>query len=114
VAELGSVVGFELDVLRFRPNIVIEAFGTIAFSEDEWVGCVVRVGGMSMRVDKRDKRCVMVNVDPLTSDRNPAILRAIAEERQAHLGVYGSTVEPGRVAVGDTVTIERQEAISPA
>jgi hypothetical protein len=59
-----------------------------------------------MRVDQRDKRCVMVTIDPVTLARNPAILRAIARERDARLGVYGSTVEPGRIAVGDPVEIE--------
>lgn len=42
----------------------------------------------------------------MTLARNPEILRAIARERDARLGVYGSTVEPGRVAVGDPVEIE--------
>ena len=59
-----------------------------------------------MRVDQRDKRCVMVTIDPVTLDRDPAILRAIARERDARFGVYGSTVEPGRVAVGDPVELE--------
>ena len=67
---------------------------------------MLRIGGMRMRVDKRDKRCVMVNIDPVTARRDPAILRAIARERQVCLGVYGSTVEPGRVAVGDPVMID--------
>jgi uncharacterized protein YcbX len=107
IAALGSMVGSELDVRRFRPNLVVEATGDTAFPEDEWIGAVLRVGGMTMRLDKRDKRCVVVNVDPVTSERDPAILRAIAQERQACLGVYGSTVEPGRVAVGDPVSIER-------
>jgi MOSC domain-containing protein YiiM len=31
---------------------------------------------------------------------------AIARERGNLLGVYGSTVEPGRVAVGDPVELE--------
>jgi hypothetical protein len=48
----------------------------------------------------------MVNVDPTTTARDPAVLRAIARERQACFGVYGSTVVPGRVAVGDAVTVE--------
>jgi hypothetical protein len=48
----------------------------------------------------------MVNVDPATTLRDPAVLRAIARERQACLGVYGSTVQPGRVAVGDPVFLE--------
>ena len=35
-----------------------------------------------------------------------AILRAIARERDTGFGVYGSTVRPGRVTVGDDVEIE--------
>jgi len=107
VAALGSMVDANLDVRRFRPNLVVEATGDTPFKEDEWIGSAVRVGGVTLRMDKRDKRCVMVNVDPVTSMRDPAILRAIARERQACLGVYGSTVEPGRVAVGDPVSIDR-------
>jgi uncharacterized protein len=42
----------------------------------------------------------------VTLHRNPVILRAIARERDNQLGVYGSTVEPGRVAVGDPVELE--------
>lgn len=48
----------------------------------------------------------MVTIDPVTLHRNPAILRAIARERDSRLGVYGSTVEPGLVAVGDPVELE--------
>jgi uncharacterized protein len=48
----------------------------------------------------------MVTVDPVTLDRDRAVLRAIARERDARLGVYGSTVEPGRVAVGDPVDLD--------
>jgi hypothetical protein len=106
VTGLGALVGTDLDVRRFRPNLVIEAPGQGAFPEDAWVGSVLRIGGARMRVDGRDKRCVVVNVDPVTARRDPAILRTIAGHRQVCLGVYGSTVEPGRVAVGDPVTIE--------
>jgi uncharacterized protein YcbX len=57
-------------------------------------------------VDQRDQRCVMVTIDPVTLHRNPAILRIIANERGARLGVYATTVEPGRVTVGDPVELE--------
>ncbi len=59
-----------------------------------------------MRVDKRDKRCVIVNLDPMTAERNSSALRAIGRERNACLGVYGSTVEPGRVIVDDPVLLD--------
>ena len=67
---------------------------------------MVRIGDVRMRVNQRDQRCIMVNVDPQTTKRNAAVLRAIGRERQACLGVYGTTVTPGRVAVGDPVSIE--------
>lgn len=106
VASLGAHVGAALDVRRFRPNLLIESAGDADYPEDAWVGGVLRIGGMRMRVDQHDRRCVMVNVDPVTIARDPAILRAIARERGACLGVYGATVQPGRVAVGDPVVIE--------
>lgn len=106
IARLGEVVGARLDVQRFRPNILVEAADEAPFAEDEWVGSVLRIGGMHMRVDKRDGRCAVITVDPVTTERNPAILRAVAIDREGCLGVYGSTVQPGRVAVNDPVLIE--------
>lgn len=54
-------------------------------------------------VCQRDGRCAVITIDPLTTERNPAILRALANDRGGCLGVYGSTVQPGRVAVNDLV-----------
>ncbi len=60
IAELEGLVGFGLDPQRFRPNLLVEADER----EDAWVGRVLRIGGMAMRVDQRDERCVIVNIDP--------------------------------------------------
>jgi uncharacterized protein YcbX len=106
VTALGAMVGAELDAQRFRPNLLVEAAGDSPFREEQWVGSVLRIGGMRMRVDQRDERCVIVNIDPATTERNHAVLRTLAREREACVGVYGSTVEPGRVAVGDSVVLE--------
>jgi uncharacterized protein YcbX len=105
IAGLGALTGQELETQRFRPNLLVEAADDEAFPEDTWVGSVLRIGDLHMRVDKRDQRCVMVNLDPTTNERNPAVLRTIARERETCLGVYGSTVRPGHVAVGDPVTL---------
>jgi uncharacterized protein len=105
VANLGKLVGTDLAVERFRPNLLVDAPGR-GFPEDAWIGRVLRLGGLRMRVDKHDKRCAVVTVDPVTLVRNPAILRTIAQDRDMRIGVYGSTVERGRVAVGDPVVLE--------
>jgi uncharacterized protein len=105
LAGLGRLAGTDLAAGRFRPNLLVDAYGG-DFPEDAWVGRVLRIGGLRMRVDLRDQRCVMVTIDPVTLRRNQAILRAVATERDNRLGVYGSTVEPGPVAVGDPVELE--------
>jgi len=106
LAGLDALVGRALATQRFRPNLLIDAADRAAYPEDAWVGATLRIGSVRLRVDKRDQRCVVVNVDPATSERDPAILRAIAGERQACLGVYGSVAEPGAIAIGDPVVLD--------
>jgi uncharacterized protein YcbX len=106
VAAIGASVGASFEARRFRPNLVVEATDGGDSPEDTWVGDVLRIGGMRMRIDKRDKRCVVVNVNPATIEKDPSVLRAIAQERESCLGVYGTTVEPGLVSIGDEVALE--------
>jgi MOSC domain-containing protein len=105
IAAIGAHLGSKLDVQRFRPNLLVDSGIGADYPEDSWVGSTLSIGGLRIRVDQRDKRCVAVNIDPETDRRDPAILRAIADERQACLGVYGSIIRPGRVSTGDAVVI---------
>jgi uncharacterized protein YcbX len=106
IAWLGESVGARLEVGRFRPNILVQAADEAPFAEDGWLGCVLRIGGVRMRIDKRDGRCVVITIDPVTTERNPDILRTVARDRQGCVGVYGTAVEPGRLAMNDPVLIE--------
>lgn len=105
VESLGEAVGGALEGSRFRPNIVMKTANGTPFFEDSLVGATVQVGDMQMRVDKRDGRCVVITIDPVSGERNPAILREVVTEREGYFGVYGSVVEPGRVAVGDPIRV---------
>jgi len=106
ISNLGDSLGIDLNVQRFRPNLLIEASVDSPFPEDEWVGCVLRIGDLRIRVDKRDGRCAVITVDPVTAERKPEILRAVVSEREGCLGVYATTVEPGQIALGDEVVLE--------
>ena len=106
MAALAEMAGIPLAVERFRPNILVEASGPEPFIEDDWVGRVLRIGGICMRIDKRDGRCAVITIDPATAAREPEVLRTVARARGGCVGVYGSTVDPGRVAIGDTVYVE--------
>lgn len=106
IAAIGERVGATLDPRRFRPNLLVETDGDEPFQEDSWLGRELRIGTLRMRVDRRDGRCVITTIDPDTLERMPEVLRTVAREREGKLGVYGSTVSPGRVAVGDLVHLE--------
>ena len=69
--RLGILAGRPVDVGRFRPNLLIDAHGGTAFPEEDWTGCTLRIGDAVVRVDARDQRCVVVNVDPTTAERDP-------------------------------------------
>lgn len=105
IERIGASVGTPLAVDRFRPNILVDSSAGRPFEEDEWVGRDLRIGGMRMRVDKRDGRCVVITVDPRTGEKNPAVLRSVAQERDGCLGVYGSIAQPGPIAVEDPVRL---------
>jgi uncharacterized protein len=106
ITRLGEMTDETLQVERFRPNLLIDAYESTPFCEDTWVGRVLRIGGMRMRVDKRDGRCAVITIDPQSSKRNPEILGVVARERDGCIGVYGTTVEPGRIRVNDEVLID--------
>lgn len=107
VDGLAALADQPLTALRFRPSIVIDSTASAAFPEDAWERTAIRIGGLRLRLNSRDPRCMMVNIDPESPEKaSPAVLRAIAKERGACFGMYGSTVEPGRIAVGDAVVLE--------
>jgi uncharacterized protein YcbX len=105
VAQLCSLAGVTRNELRFRPNLVISPDGNVPFAEEDWIGCSLRIGEAVLRIDRRDSRCVMVNVDPDTGRPSGDMLKVIGRHRGARAGVYGSTVAPGRIQLGDRVTV---------
>lgn len=106
IEQLGALLETTLDVQRFRPNILVQADDAGTFPEDDWLGCVLRIGSLRLRIDERDGRCAVITIDPATSARAPAILRTVARERAGYVGVYASTVQPGHFAVGDRVLLD--------
>ena len=107
VAAVGAIVGRELEPHRFRTSFVADLPGGDAeFPEDALVGRTIALGDeLQVRLDLRDSRCMVVNFDPETAERDPSVLRAIVARRQKCLGVYGSVVRPGVVRVGDPIAV---------
>ncbi|MEG1040758.1 MAG: MOSC domain-containing protein [Pseudomonas sp.] len=64
--DLVQRVGRPLEMLRFRPNLVIE--GAAPFAEDGWKR--IRIGDMEFRVLKPCERCILTTIDPQTGERS--------------------------------------------
>lgn len=107
IKGLSARVGFSVESNRFRPNIVLEPIEHIDAIEDRWVERTLCFGsvqdGSNVAVSQRDPRCVLVNYDRQTLKQTPELLREIAQKRSSCTGVYGSTVKPGPINVGDPV-----------
>jgi uncharacterized protein YcbX len=94
------------DPRRFRNTLVVD--GIEPHEEDEWIGHRVRAGEAVLHVAERDPRCSMTTRNPQSGERDMDTLRMIAGYRSQQdgdicFGVYADVVQPGTVAVGDTV-----------
>jgi len=114
--ESGRGVDF-CDLRRFRPNVVIEtpmaAIGAEPFEENGWVGRTLMFGEMnrgavpiaSIGITMKDERCVMVNFDPDTAERDSEVMKTVVRLNENYAGVYGTVVRAGELRVGQVVTL---------
>jgi uncharacterized protein YcbX len=108
--ELASQVGKpSIDARRFR--MLFELEGAEAHEEDTWLGGQIAVGDAVLALTKPDARCAITTQDPDTGERDIDTLRTIIDYRglrdgrKVDFGVLGEVATPGRVRVGDEVTV---------
>jgi uncharacterized protein YcbX len=97
----------DANLWRFRPNVVVDLEGGAAFDELQWVGRILRVGDKArVAVTQVDQRCVMITLDPATSERAPEILKCVVQRHNQCAGVYATALTPGEVRTGDAIHLE--------
>lgn len=110
VAAIGSEAGAaNLDRRRFRPNILVDTGSSAPFPEDRWVGGTLAFGEgdacPAVRVESRDVRCMMVNLDPGTAEQDARIMKTVVRLNENNAGVYATVVRTGMIRVGDAVNL---------
>src|SRR5579862_2117425 len=113
VAGLAGRVPDQLEVRRFRPNVVVETFegprasssegGSLSRPEDAWVGHALQIGSVVVRVAKPTERCVMVTLPQPGIHFAPQVLRELETAVEGRLGVYADVITEGDIGVGDEV-----------
>ncbi len=101
--QLTAKAGSHIDVRRFRPNIVLE--GMEAWSEFELIGKHFQLGRARIEVTARIGRCVNIEVNPETGDRDISLLSLLQQEfGHAQTGVLAKVIDSGNVKIGDVLT----------
>ena len=108
--ELARHAGVEfVDGRRFRMLIDLE--DAEPHEEDTWIGHRIALGDAVLQVTKPDARCAITTQDPETGTRDLDTLRTLIayrglrEGKHADFGVLADVAQPGRIRVGDPVTV---------
>lgn len=64
--DLVARIGRPLDMLRFRPNLVVQ--GSEPYAEDSWKR--IRIGDVEFTVAKACSRCIITTIDTQTGERS--------------------------------------------
>jgi uncharacterized protein YcbX len=109
ITGIGREIGQDLDIRRFRANVVIESVATEPFVEDSWIGSRLVFGeaedGPMIDLTMRDPRCVMLNLDPDTAQQDPRVMKAVVRMNQNNAGAYATVARTGQISVGQSVRL---------
>lgn len=95
----------EWDVRRFRPTVLVDVEGNGEFPEDAWIGSSIQVGGAEVTVVAPTVRCVMTTRAQPGLEWDLDIVNSVNRDHESNLGVYAVVSRPGRVAVGDPLSL---------
>lgn len=109
---LDRLAGRALDPLRFRINLVVETRSGSPWEEEGWGESMLAFGdeldGARIRVTNPIERCVMINIDPDTAEKDARVLRTVARQRGNELGMYATTERTGAIRLGDAAYLSRR------
>ena len=106
VRQLADETGVPIDKRRFRANVYVDLTSGGGFAENEFVGRSLQIGPkVVVRILERDARCMMITLDPDTSEKTPEILKKVAQAHEGMAGVYGAVMVEGMLHKGDPVEV---------
>jgi hypothetical protein len=104
--QLSEETGKPIDKRRFRANVYVDLTSGGGFAENDFVGQSLRIGPkVVVRILERDARCVIITLDPDTTERTPEILKKVAQAHEGMAGVYGAVMVEGMLHKGDSIEV---------
>jgi uncharacterized protein YcbX len=104
---IGAEVGSDLDVRRFRPNVLLALDNpSEELPESHWTGSHLTIGDVDLNVAMPTIRCVMPSRAQPGIEVDRRITKAVATRADRCLGVYCWVQKGGSVRVGDGVALQ--------
>jgi len=92
----------KIETSIFRGNICID--GIEPWKEREWIGKIIKINGISFKVEKNIPRCVAINLKPKTDDNSFNLLQSLKKTyNHFEMGIYLTALDDGKIEVGNRI-----------
>ena len=94
----------KIETSIFRGNICID--GIEPWKEREWIDKIIKINGVSFKVEKNIPRCVAINLKPQTNDNSIDLLQLL-KKTYGHfeMGIYLTALEDGEINIGNSIVL---------
>lgn len=103
--DLNQRVDEEIQINRFRANMIIN--GLKAYEEEQLNE--FSIGDATFKMIKPCARCIMININPETSERGKEPLQTLSTFRKkgnkVYFGMNAVCINPGQVQIGDSLQV---------
>lgn len=102
------------EMIRYRPNLVLDIPGAPAFAENDWTGRAVAIGPVVLRVVLPTPRCAVPTLAHGALPRRTDAVRTLLEQNRIPipefgvrpcLGAYAQVVNGGTISLGDRASL---------
>jgi uncharacterized protein YcbX len=92
----------KIETSIFRGKICID--GIEPWKEREWIGKIIKINGVSFKVEKNIPRCVAINLKPNTDDNSYNLLQSLKKTyNHFEMGIYLTALNDGKIEVGNKI-----------
>ena len=104
VNDFGKKIDMKIETSIFRGNICVD--GIEPWKEREWIDKIIKINGVSFKVEKNIPRCVAINLKPKSDDNSINLLQLLKKTyNHFDMGIYLTALNDGEISVGNTVNL---------
>ena len=102
INDFQKKINKKIETSIFRGNICIDEIEP--WKEREWIGKIIKINGLSFKVEKNIPRCVAINLKPQTDDNSFNLLQLLKKTyNHFDMGIYLTALDDGEINIGNLV-----------